>query len=422
MNIKPLTIFTAFSLTILSFGQVNAQTTSNKSVNDYSFDLYRELKTENKNLFVSPLSTYYPLLMVFEGSKNATADEFKKVLHLENSQTNASLNDLIGRSESSLGISNAIWFDKSLRIKAGFRENLTKKYLSDFKQTEFANTQEALSAINQWTDEKTNHRINKIVDASMIDPNTKILITNAIYFKGAWLNKFDKKKSNSDLFFAIDENVYSVNFLHISEQLLYFENDKLQFISKPYQDSVMSFCILLPKNQFGIEAIEKKMNAGFLDSILNNAWVNKTIVAIPKIKLESSCMLSEALGNIGLKNAFSAKANFSGIAKKNNLMLGQVIHKASIEMDEEKTVAAATTATIYTVGAMKLSSSKTFRADIPFVFFIIDNRTKTIVFMGRYVKPDDGKKMDNVDKTKLRTLMQTSVEEILQGRTPPVNK
>ena len=298
------------------------------------------------------------------------------------------LHDLAGKSDSNFNVSNAIWVDKSFQVKAGYKKSVTNKYFSDLKRTEFSNTQTAINDINQWVAEKTRHRINEIVDKTMIDSNTQMLITNAVYFKGMWLNKSEKYQTGSALFSASAENQYLIAFMNITEQLQYFENDEYQFISKPFKASDMSFCIILPKKQFGIEDIEKKMNADFFEDILNNTSLTETWISIPKFKLESSYELKGALKNLGLKSAFSDKANFSGMAKNNNLVLGKVVHKASIEMDEEKTVAAAATA--LSIRIRGLPSYKIFKADHPFVFFIIDNQTRNIVFMGRFAEPING--------------------------------
>ncbi len=396
MHLKSITILFIMYLMIVNTRQVSAQTTNySSSLNNYSFDLYREIKVEKENLFLSPLSTYCSLLMVYEGSKNKTKQEFEKVLHIKGSHSlkNNFFNDFGYNSDSSFvfNVSNAIWLDQNLQVKAGFKQRVTNKYFSDLKQTEFANTLSAISDINGWVSEKTNGRINEIVNISDVNSDTKLLISNAVYFKGEWLNKFEKQKTNVGLFYTNAENQCKVDFMKRTEQLQYFENEEYQFISKPYKVSDMSFCIILPKKLFGIEDIEKKMNNDFFDKILDNTYLTKTSLSIPKFNMESSYVLNEALKNAGLKSAFSSHANFSGITTKAPLMLGNVLHKTWFEIDEEKTEAAAATAvTIMITGR---PSYKVFTADHPFVFFIIDNRTRAIIFMGRYVEPINGEKI-----------------------------
>lgn len=385
----------------MNIAQLKAQNNENSnSLNRYSFDLYRETKVEKENIFLSPLSTYYALFVAYEGTKNKTKQEFEKVLYLKSSGSliNDYLHNLANRSDSCSGfkVSNAIWVDKSLQIEGGYKKSVSSKYFSDFMQTEFANIESAVSDINRWVSEKTNRRINEIVSAANINSNTKLLISNAVYFKGEWLNKFEKQKTISAPFFTNVENQYKVDFMNMTESLQYYENDDYQFISKPYRDSHLSFYIILPKKLFGIEEIEKKMNNDFFKEILDSTYSTETFLSIPKLKLESSYMLSDALINIGLKSAFTNEADFTGITKEEPLWLGQVLHKTWIELDEEKTEAAAATTTIMIRGR---PNYKVFKADHPFVFFIIDKNTKAILFMGRYVKPPNGETIEKENLT-----------------------
>ena len=413
MNFKTITILFIICLMILDIGQLNAQTNDySNSLNSFSFDLYRETKVEKENIFLSPLSTYCALLVAYEGSKNKTKQEFEKVLYINNSGylKNDYLLNIASKSDrySGLKVFNAIWLDKNLQIESRYIKSVTNKYFSDFKQTEFANTQLAVSDINGWVSEKTNRGINEIVSTANINSDTKLLISNAVYFKREWLTKFEKRKTNSGLFYTSIENQYKVDFMNMTESLQYFENDEYQFISKPFRDSYLSFCIILPKKLFGIGEIEKKMNNDFLKEILDSTYSTKTSLSIPKLKLESGYELSNALKNTGLKSAFTSQADFSGITKKPPLMLGQVLHNTWIELDEEKIEVAAATATVGVITG--LPSYKVFTADHPFVFFVLDNRTKAILFIGRYVKPIHGEKMVE-DKESLKYNLEKRKKE-----------
>ncbi len=351
--------------------------------------------------------------MAYEGSKKKTKQEFEKVLYLKNSGSlyNDYLHSIVNKSDScsKLIISNTIWLDNSLVVEGEYSKSLSDKYFSDFKQTEFANSKEATEDINKWVSEKTNHKINEIVNYSDITPETELLISNAVYFKGEWLMKFNKQKTTSAPFFSTEENQYKVDFMNINESLKYFENSDYQFISKPYRNSELSLCVILPKKLFGIDAIEKKINNELLNAILDSAFYTKTALSIPKIKLESNYDLSEVLQRLGLNAVFTQKANFSGITKDQPLQFSKLLHKTCIELDEENTeVAAATAATVRITG---LPSYKIFKADHPFVFFVIDNQSKAILFMGRYVKPTNGKKVKRENLTKnLETRKQEKFE------------
>src|SRR5690606_27794419 len=177
---------TLFRSLLFKIGQSNAQTNNSTAINSYSFDLYREAKVEKENLFLSPLSTYYALLIAYEGSKNKTKQEFEKVLDLKNSGSlkNDYLYNLTSKTDGDSGfkVSNAIWVDKSLQIEEKYKKSVSGKYSSDFMQTEFANIESAASDINSWVSEKTNGRINEIVNTANINSDTKLMISNAVYF------------------------------------------------------------------------------------------------------------------------------------------------------------------------------------------------------------------------------------------------
>lgn len=405
MNIKTVTILVIIHLVIFNNGELNAQTNDySNSLNRYSFDLYHKTKIEKENLFISPLSTYYTLLVAYKGSKKKTKQEFEKVLYLKN--ISSSQNNYLQNIDSCYGlkVSNAFWLDKSLHVESSFRKSVTNRYFSDFKQIDYTKPELAISQINRWVSEKTNHRINEIVSDADINSSTKLLISNTVYFKGEWLNKFKKQKTISAPFFTNAENQYKVDFMKMTESLQYYETDEYQFISKPYKNSGLSFCILLPKKLFGIDNIEKKMSNHFFKQIIDNTYSIKTALSIPKLKLESNYELSDALQSTGLKTAFTGEADFSGITKETPVQFSKFLHKTWIELDEEKTEAAAATATVTRITG--LPSYKIFNADHPFVFFVIDIRSKAILFMGRYVKPTNGEKIEkerlshNLDKRK----------------------
>ncbi|AJR04966.1 hypothetical protein AW14_13210 [Siansivirga zeaxanthinifaciens CC-SAMT-1] len=379
------------------FGPLHAQHVApSKSLNQYAFDLYGELKDANENVFLSPLSTYYALLSAYEGSKNKTKAAFEKVLYLKDSAV-SNYDDLYKQETNAdslfgLKISNAIWVDKKFQVETAFKNVVSSKYSSDFKQTNFANTALAVTDINRWVSDKTNQRITDMVNPSDINSETKLMISNAVYFKGEWRTKFEKLRTAQSTFFTDNENQYKVDFMNITENLNYFENESFQFITKPYKDSDLSFCVLLPKTLYGLEAIENNLNAEFFNEILEQTVSTKVWLSIPKIKLETSYKLKSALTNMGLNAVFNNEADFSGILKNEPLTIEQVAHKTYIDINEDYTeAAAATTTNVYIRG---LPSFKTFIVDHPFVFFIVDNKTKAMVFMGRYVKPQEGEKID----------------------------
>lgn len=385
------------SLMICYTKHVNAQAISyDNSINKYSLDLYNKTKQKSKNLLLSPISTYYILLMMSKGAKGKTEQELERVLYLDETffLKRDLYNQFSSKSDNDYGlqISNCVWVDNNLKIKKRYKNIVSGQYLTDLQKIDFTNKSSVIDEINNWSNEKTKGKITKITEPEDLSSDTKLLISNVVYFKEEWRNKFNKERTASAPFFSDSNTQYMIDFMRNTETLLYFENDEFQFISKPYESNNFSFCVLLPKELFGIEEVENDLNNIFLHDILNNSRLMKTSLYLPKIKIESSNKLKNVLENTGLKTAFTEHADFSGITTDKDLRIEELLHKTVIELDEEKTEAAAASAIAIRITGTP--SFKIFKADHPFIFFILDNQSKNIVFIGRYVEPVNGEKIE----------------------------
>ncbi len=385
-------------------------------LNNYSFDLYNQVKSEEENILLSPLSTYYALLMAYEGSRGKTREEFEKILYLQGGfhKTVNSLLPALDNKQQDFQISNAIWTDDNLTLKDEFKKVLNHKYSSEIMQSDFNNKKTAVSDINGWIAEKTNDKVRELVKISDIKDSTSLIIVNTVYFTGEWLNKFEKKQTKTGTFFTSAKNQYNVDFMNITEHLPYFETDTYQFISKPYKGSPLSFCIILPKKKISINEIEKELDTDFLKEVLDSVQITKTQLSMPKLKLESRFELSSALKCMGLNTAFSDASDFSGISGVAPLALNEIVHKTVIELDEEKTEAAAATASTFYVRG--IPSGKVFKADRPFMFFVMDNQSRAILFIGKYSRPADGKTIDKEEHAS--NLEKWEKEEYFFGNKP----
>ena len=384
------------NLIFISTLSINTQTIDlTGSLNSYSFDLYREIKVKDENLFFSPVSTYLALMIAYEGAHADTKHEFDVVLHIDNPDL---LNDIEGfssnlitwkDSSNFLNISNAVWIQNKFKIDSTYQTNVQKKYKADVRSVDFVKKHETASEINNWVSEKTNNLFKNIVSTNDINEYTRLIISNAIYFIGKWAEEFERRLTKPDDFYSISNDLVQIDFMNQTEFLGYFENDEIQFVSIPYKGNDKSFCIILPQKRYGIAEIENELDEALLNKIFNNLEYTKVILSIPKFKLETSYSLIEPLKKLGLKAAFTSNADFSGITTEEPLLINKINHKAYIEIDEEKTVAAAvTTVELMSVTAVgPVPKPKIFKADHPFIFLILDNKTKGIIFMGRYAKP-----------------------------------
>ncbi|SEQ79231.1 serpin B [Hyunsoonleella jejuensis] len=413
MNYKPIVILVIIFLIITYMGPLHAQNSDTyNSLNQYAFDLYGELKEENENLLLSPLSTYYALLMAYEGANNTTRQEFENVLYIENSQYIPSklLNTQKQLSDSLYGlkVANALWSDIGFQVDTTYRNSVLHKYGSDVHQIEFKNTGLAVSKINEWVAKNTNNRIQNILNLSDLNVDSKLVISNAVYFKGEWLKAFKKSATHKNVFFTDSINQYRTDFMNKTEKLMYFENEAFQFVAKPYKQSNLSFGIILPKDFFGLEAVESQLNDKLFIELLEDADTLNVRLSMPKIKLESQLKLKPVLKKLGLETMFNQEADFSGINRNDSLHFSQFIHKTQIDLNEEYTeAAAATVAVAYIRGIPK---RKDVVADHPFMFFIFDNYTRSILFIGRFTKPQNG---ELVEEDEFSTdLVQRIINEI----------
>lgn len=385
-----------FILTFLSTFRLIAQHTNiSGSLNDFSFDIYRQIKSDKDNLFFSPLSIDFALLMAKEGSKSDTKAGFEKVLHLDSKLNNKDALDFVLNlknfidSSNYMTISNAIWIQKGFNINSDYKNIIQSNYSADAFIVNFLQKNESANQINNWVAKKTNNLIKEIISPNSIEDSTKLVLTNAIYFIGKWSDEFNKNITKKDNFYSIMYDTLKIDFMHKTEHLSYFENTDFQFMSKYYKGNDKSFCVILPKKRYGISSIETMLKKSLLDSIFRNIVSNEVELTLPKFKIETNYSLNDALITLGLKKAFSDYADFSGISKNPRLKISDVSHMAYIKIDEEKTEAAAVTGLRMMVASSAKGPKpkpKIFKADHPFVFMIIDNKTKGIIFIGKYVK------------------------------------
>lgn len=385
------------SLFLILSGVTNlyAQTNEFKNaLNTYSLDLYNLMKIEDCNLIISPLSIYTALLMAYEGAYGDTKNEFLTTLNITEPESLNNFNEFTKKlitcrdSSNKMKIANAIWVQNDLKYDKTFKDRINNRYSANFKLVDFAKSQATISAINSWVSQATNECIKNIISNEEINEQSKLIISNAIYFSGTWKDEFDKDYTKSANFYSISGDTSRVDFMHKTEYLGYYENSEFQVLRKPYKNYDKSFCIILPKKCNTLNELEKLLNNKLLNSILRKLTYPKVKLSMPKFKLETNYSLEKSLKAMGLKLAFSSQADFSGITKDELLMIDKVIHKTYIEINEVKTEAAAVTSLGMDVTASGIEEPKpkVFNANHPFIFLILDNETDGIVFMGRYVQ------------------------------------
>jgi serpin B len=373
--------------------------TAVKGNNDFAFDLYGQLRQGDGNMFFSPYSVSTALAMTYAGANGKTADEMAKTLHftLEPDRLHAAMAELHNKLTApdaprtfKVAIANALWGQKGYAFRPEFI-NTMRHYGAGLQQVDFAGaTEQARQTINQWVEEQTNNKIKNLLQPGVLKSDTPLVLTNAIYFKAAWMNQFWDKLTKPEAFHLAGGKDVDVPMMHQASDLSFAETDDMQIIELPYTQRELSMLVLLPKKTDGLAALEKTLSAANLSAGQSKMKTHHVELSLPKFKTTAGADLKETLIAMGMPSAFSRQsADFSGMTTTPDLMIGAVIHKAFVDVNELGTEAAAATAVVMAPrGVPRQQPPKAvFRADHPFVYLIRDNATGSILFTGRVVKP-----------------------------------
>ena len=364
----------------------------------FATDLYTVLKKADGNLFFSPYSISTCLAMTYAGARGDTATQMAHALHFDLNQTQLvasfgelqkQLNDENGKNGNALDLANGLWGQKEHPFLPAFLNVAGQSYGAYLKQTDFRTQAESVRMeINEWISGKTNGKIRDLLPKGVLDPTTKLVLANAIYFKGTWARKFEKSRTEKMLFSITPTQKLETPMMTASADFNYAEADGMQLLELPYAGDDLAMVILLPRETNGLKGVEDLLEAHSLDRWLAQAHKQKVEVSFPKFKLEAEFNLATPLAAMGMTDAFSRRADFSGMDGERDLFISAVVHKAFVEVDEEGTVAAAATGVVMTrMSAMRPLPPPVFRADHPFIFLIRDTHSGSILFLGRLVDP-----------------------------------
>jgi serpin B len=371
-----------------------------QAVDAFAVDLYGQVRGEKGNLFFSPYSISSALAMTYAGAKGETAAEMAKALHLAADQAARpeAIHTAYARLSAefnapgkpyALNIANSLWGQQGYGFLPDFLALLEKSYKAGLYEVDFAkDTEGARRKINAWVERETKDKIRDLVPAGALQPVTRLVLANAIYFKGTWLSIFEKKQTRDGDFFVPGGRKVKVPMMHQTEPLRHFDGGGFQALEMLYKSGDLSMIILLPKKRDGLADLEASLTAERLAEWTAKLQDAHVAVALPRFKMTWSSGLSGHLARMGMKLAFDPqKADFSPMnGGKEPLWIGQVIHKAFVDVNEEGTEAAAATAVV-ALGAAEPPKPVVFTADHPFLFLIRDVRSDCILFIGRVVNP-----------------------------------
>ena len=367
--------------------------------NAFAFDLYANLTSAAGNIFVSPYSISSALAMAYAGARGNTEKQMAAAMHFSSDQKGFNeafgklqerLNEIQEKGNVKLSMANSLWMQKDYVFLPSFLELTEKNYAAAVERVDYkTEAEKARAAINQWVEQKTNDKIRNLIPAGAISQQTRMVLANAIYFKGPWATRFDSSKTATEPFWQNEKTSVKVKMMSLQEKSFrYGEDAGAQILDMPYAGNQLSMTILLPKKKNGMGEVETGLTATTFDSLVSKMRQKKVNVSLPRFTVSDEYRLGKILEKLGITDAFSEAADFSGLCASGDVKISDVFHKAFVDVNEGGTEAAAASAVITTAASLQVPSAPVvFRADHPFLFFIRDTITGSILFMGKIMNP-----------------------------------
>ncbi|MFP4402322.1 MAG: serpin family protein [Candidatus Nanoarchaeia archaeon] len=377
--------------------------------NAFPFNLYYELdKEEDGNLFFSPYSIFAALAITYEGANGQTAEEMREVFDFPDTEilrsNFAAIYNTINQNQENyeLKTSNALWAQQDYEFLDDYTTTISRYYGGETTNLDFRDqAEESRKTINSYVESETEGKIKNLFPENSLN-SALLVITNAIYFKGDWREKFDESNTREEEFKVNSNTTVMADMMHLdpaeNSRFNYADLEQLQILELPYKGEEVSMLILLPKQGefYNYESQEREtLNYTLEDIELSQEKLNEyksameetefSSISIPKFEFNTKYQMKELLTNLGMPLAFTEGADFSSMDGTTTLYIDKVIHQAFVSVNEEGTEAAAATGVVMVQDLVAMSN--TFRADHPFIFVIQHKETDSILFMGRVVDP-----------------------------------
>jgi len=368
------------------------------SIGAFGLELFNLLAADGEDVFISPLSIHMALAMTYNGAQGETSWQMARalnVLSMNNKELNEGAKELLqelgrDRPDIELSIANSIWARKGLSFQEAFLKTGERFYGARIEKLDF-NSSAALEKINGWVSQKTKGKINKIIE--QIDPQAITFLINAVYFKGAWQDQFEKSNTKEKTFFLPEGSEKKHPLMSQSGRFRYLENEKIQMIRLPYgKEGNLGAYVLLPRESHGLKDLIAELSWEKWTAWLAEMKREEGRLELPRFGLRYEKVLNEPLKKLGLKRAFEEKrADLSGIIALSgeNAYINQVKHKTFLEVDEKGTEAAAATSVEVRATAMPSGDRFEMVVNRPFLFAVADRKTKALLFLGAIREPKE---------------------------------
>ena len=366
----------------------------------FAFDLYRVLSAvEDGNLIYSPYSISLAFSMLYAGAGGETETEMAQVFHfLPQEAQHPALNIVaqrlqkLGKARQSeaggvsfeLNLANAVWGQRGYPFREPYLDTLAAQYGAGLRVVDFQGAPEvAREAINAWVANETEERIKEIAPPGSVSADTRLVLTNAIYFKAGWDHPFPESTTADGAFTLLDGSQVTVPLMHQEMRLAYAEGEGYQAVQLPYSGQVADMWIILPA-QGRFEDIQGQLGVGLVEAVRRDAQARRVILTLPRFGFETSLELPKLFKEMGMMHVFCPALDFEGMAEGGGLCVDNALHRATITVDEEGTEAAA--ATMIAVPA-ELVQDVEMTVDRPFLFAIVTRESGAILFVGRVLNP-----------------------------------
>ena len=381
----------------------------------FAAKLYRAMPAAPGNRLVSPLSIRIAFAMAWAGAKGETAEEMRAALALGDASTatsnlSAVLADFDARGKqpdtskmkhdyekegalrrvTTLRVVNRLWGQTGRAFTPAYTKTLDGDFHAPLEQLDFMKDPEAARLrINGWVEEKTEQKIKNLLGPRSVPSDMRLMLTNAVYFKASWDDPFVEQNTEPKDFFVNGTTKTTVAMMQSGGHRKYIETPNATVMSLPYADGHTAMYFVLPKDKAGLAAVESSFSGSDVTAWTTASGSEMVRYSIPKFKFEGGLApLIDAMKSLGIKRAFKfPDADFSGMDGSRELFIGTAVHKTYIALDEKGTEAAAATALGMRAGGGPPRNPKTFVADHPFMFFIYDDKTASVLFVGRVVDP-----------------------------------
>lgn len=359
-----------------------------RKTNDFALELYKQvIANEKKNVVISPFSISTCLSFAAMGAGGLTAEEMFTVLKYDPAQK-SSVAENYGNimanldGNKSLKIANKMYIMENYSVKSNFHEIAKNSFRSEAESVNFGDNTATAKKINTWVEQKTNDKIKDLISSDSLDDYTRLVLVNAIHFKGTWTHQFNPESTRPMAFWISATESVDVPMMNTKKHFKHgvFDDLGLAALELTYSDSDVSMLILLPHERDGLAKLEENLLNIDISDMLGKMHSQEVEVFLPKFKIEFDLDLKETLEKLGMGTMFSDSADFSELLEQNEpLKVSKVVHKAFIEVNEEGAEAAAATGMIMMMRCMIIHPY--FTVDHPFLYILKQN--DQMIFVGR---------------------------------------